>query len=645
MIIKVTFGSTTLAAVFLLTAPGCLGRRSDQHSDQGTSTHPLLLPKARVSDLGKFIEAEKDNTPKLIQASYFSPKKTGEIAPSEQSDPISQSKLVSQAQHAERIEKTEVNPQQPQVDLHGNPGEMGGALKQLGQPVDGNPSLEPAASKTESNPSGQLVKQDQSEVLPQPRRLNRLEKTGNEPPAPPPDLPEIVGSPQSKGGPLVLGEVVDSVELHYPLLRAIEQERAIAGGRLVSSMGVFDYNLSATPEGREGTYDNIRSNLGVNQVLPFGGMGVFAGYRTGMGEFPTYNLDQKTADGGEFRAGISIPLLKDRAIDRPRANVQQARLDVQLTEPVIERQRLDFERAASRTYWNWVAAGQRLKVVESLVDLAVDRDNQLKKKVAAGPTANIERIDNQQNIALRNSVLVQAQRGFQQSTIDLSLFLRDESGRPTLAGLERLPQFPPVQPLDLKTFDESLQTAFNLRPEPRRLRLQREKAEVEFKLASNQTLPSLNALVGASQDIGFGKSPLSGPNGLDRSAVNGALSLQLPVQRRDARGKMMTARAQIAQIDEQLRQAEDVVRAEVQDTFSAQERAFEFYQQARKRIELARTVANAERELLRLGRSDVLRVTLREQAAFDAEVIEIGAQQEYFRAQADLRAAIGLVGK
>jgi hypothetical protein len=35
----------------------------------------------------------------------------------------------------------------------------------------------------------------------------------------------------------------------------------------------------------------------------------------------------------------------------------------------------------------------------------------------------------------------------------------------------------------------------------------------------------------------------------------------------------------------------------------------------------------------------VLRVTLREQAKFEAEVAEINARQEYWRAESDLRAA------
>ena len=471
-------------------------------------------------------------------------------------------------------------------------------------------------------------------------------KAGSVPPPPPDEPAPIPGSPTSTGGPLGLDEVLVSVDQHYPLLRAVEQERVLAGGRLVTAMGAFDFNMTAGADGTgPATYDSFRSNLGVNQLFPGGGVGVFAGYRQGYGEFPTYNLGQKTADGGEFRAGAVVPLLQNREIDRPRAQVMQARLDTRIAEPVIERQRIDFHRAAARVYWAWVAAGQRKRFADELVELAADRDEQLKARIKEGYTANVERIDNQQNLALRYGVQVQARRAFQQATIDLSLFLRDQAGRPTLAGMDRLPpDFPRVEPIDPKEFDRALQTAFELRPEPRRLRLQREKAVVDLRLAQNQILPTLNAGLGGSQDAGPGKSSLSGPNGLDRSNLNASLLFALPVQRREARGRAIQAQAQVNQIEQQLRQAEDVVRAEVQDAFSALEAAAAFYEQARVRVELAATVARAERELLKLGRSDVLRVTLREQATFDAEIIEVGAQQDYFRTVAEWRAALGLVG-
>lgn len=493
-----------------------------------------------------------------------------------------------------------------------------------------------------SRPPQQTPVASRPPVLPAALTLPAEPKTGTDPPAAPATAPAVLGTPASVGGPLQLDEVLAAVERHHPLLRAVEQERHIAGGRLLSALGAFDLNLSAGTDGGWGTYDAFRSSFGVSQGLPVGGVGLFAGYRNGYGDFPTYNLGGKTAEGGEFRAGLSVPLARDRAIDRPRAAVQQARLDVRIAEPLIARQRLDFQRAAARSYWNWVAAGQRKRIAAELAKLADDRDEQLKGRVEANAIPKIERTDNQQNIALRNGLLVQADRAFQQASIELSLFLRDDAGQPTLAGLDRLPDFPDLPAVDAAGFESLLQTAITQRPEPLRLRLLRDKAAVELSLATNQTLPGLNATLSAGQDVGRGKSSLSGPNGLDRTTLAAGLAFQLPVQRRDARGRVTAAQALMAQLDAQLQQAEDVVRAEVQDAFSAAERAAEFHKQAAARVKLAREVAEGERVKFANGQSSILTVTLREQAAFDAELALVGAKQEFFRALADVNASVGI---
>ena len=95
----------------------------------------------------------------------------------------------------------------------------------------------------------EIVAVAHAEPLPPPRTVAPALKPGDEPPAPPKVLPTLLGAATSVGGPLGLDEVLDSVERSYPLLRAAEQERAIAGGRLVSAMGAFDLNLTAGVDG------------------------------------------------------------------------------------------------------------------------------------------------------------------------------------------------------------------------------------------------------------------------------------------------------------------------------------------------------------------------------------------------------------
>lgn len=440
--------------------------------------------------------------------------------------------------------------------------------------------------------------------------------------------------------PLTLGDVLDSVRRHYPLLQAIERERGVAAGRLTAAMGAFDTNIDMAGNAlAPGTYENYRSNFGLSQLLQSGGIQVFGGYRTGFGDFPTYNLGQKTADVGEVRGGITMPLARDRDIDSARAGRDRARLDTALAEPTIVRSRLDYMRAAALTYWTWQGSGEREGAAERLEQLAVRRDGEIAAKVERGVMANIERVDNQKNIALRRGLLVQADRAVQQSTIDLSLFVRDESGKPLLPARRRMRPLPEPVPPSVSFYEESLARALAARPEFQRLSLEREKLFVDRRLAANDTLPGIDAQVAGNQDAGFGKSPLSGIDGLDRQVLQAALVFQMPAQRRNARGRIQAVDSQLVQLDRRLEFAFDSVRAEVQDAYSKLERAYEFHKQAVQQEELAALVAEAEREQFRLGRSDILRVTLREQAKFDADLLEIAARQEYWRADADLRAA------
>ncbi len=481
-----------------------------------------------------------------------------------------------------------------------------------------------------------------AELLPAPRGVRQG-------PAPDTSVPPLVPSAtlaipglalDERTEPLTLAEVLLSVLANYPLLQAVERERGVASGKLTSAMGAFDTNVNMAGNALSpGTYENYRSDLGLSQQFMFGGMSAFGGFRTGFGDFPTYNLAQKTADAGEFRGGLTMPLARNREIDRARATRAQAQLDVALAEPAIERSRLDFMRSAARAYWAWMGSGERYGAGEQLVDLALERDKQIDLKVQGGVIANIDRIDNQQNIALRNGIVIQADRAMQQAAIDLSLYHRDASGKPLLARRTRMRPVPmPVQP-SVELYEQSLARAMGSRPEFQRLALQKEKLVVERRLAANQTLPGIDGQLLGNQDAGYGRSSLSGPNGLDRQVLQASLVFQMPAQRRDARGKLQTLDSQLMQLDRQLSYAHDQVRAEVQDAFSMLERAYEFHKQAFKREELARLVASAEREQLRLGRSDILRVTLREQAKFEADILEITARQEFWRAESDLRAA------
>ena len=79
---------------------------------------------------------------------------------------------------------------------------------------------------------------------------------------------------------------------------------------------------------------------------------------------------------------------------------------------------------------------------------------------------------------------------------------------------------------------------------------------------------------------------------------------------------------------------------DIADARSATRAALDQIGSTQRNVQLARELVTAEERALERGRSDLLRIQLREVQLADAQVLELDAQLAYRRAQADLRAAL-----
>jgi len=453
-----------------------------------------------------------------------------------------------------------------------------------------------------------------------------------------PNVPgDTVGQPIPGGPPLTLLDVLASVDRHYPLIFAAEQERCIAEGRALAARGALDVNLRSEEYFAGETYDNQRYSLLFSQQTPLMGLSYFAGYRLGAGSYPVYQDDRRTAEGGEFRAGMILPLLRNRDLDAARARIAQAEIDRKIAEPTIQLQRIDIARMATQTYWLWVAAGQRYLLAREILRVAENRDELINGRVKAGTLPAIEREDNRRLIADRRARLTVAERAFQQAAILLSQYLRDDKGCPLITTTDRLPAFtvPPPPPTGQQR-EEALKLAIQNRPEIQRLILQQQRLRVELDLASNQLLPGLNLGVQGAQDIGAEKK------GLYRSYGEVALIFDVPLQRRDSRGKIIAAKGELARLHAQEQFARDRVQLEVQNALNALDRAYELLERGRDNRLQTAYLEEAERKRFEIGTSDLLRLNIRELQTFDARLLEIDAAAEFYRALAEYKAVLGI---
>lgn len=448
-------------------------------------------------------------------------------------------------------------------------------------------------------------------------------------------------TPASAADVLSFDDVMTSVETHFPLILAAQTEIEAARGRALSAAGAFDTQLSAKGTTEvEGFYETDRLDVELSQPLRLGGARVFGGYRIGRGDFAIYDGKAKTDDGGEFRMGVGLPLLQGREIDPRRVAEWRALIDLERADPLIDRKRLEATLKAAETYWKWVAAGRLRDIAKLVLGLAEDRQAQIEFAAEEGELAPLDVIDNERLIVDRRSKLVAAERKLQEAAITLSLFLRDETGRPRVPSPDALPpDFPEPRPPAALLVPDDVERALDLRPELRAVELELAKLDLEVDLTRNKLLPKLDVEVFASQDVG---ATVNTPDDKGPFEVGAGLRFGVPLQRRGARGKLRELDAKISKQRRELQYAREVVQADVLDAVSALRQNWDRLGQARENVRLANELAVAERVRVDAGESDLFRLNVREQQAVLASEELIAVLEEHFASLARYRAVLGV---
>lgn len=463
-------------------------------------------------------------------------------------------------------------------------------------------------------------------------------------------LPPMRVAPSSPGaaGPLGLDEVLASVERHFPTLLALRREREARVGDLRAARGRFDLALEAEGDwAAEGFYESQSGRVGFDAPTRLWGLRLRGGYRVGQGRVPSYDGGRLTDDGGEVSVGIDLPLLQGGPTDPNRTAIGLADVDLKRVEPAIQIEWLDRVREASTVYWSWVATGKRLAIAERLLAVASERQSQIARRVEQGAEPRIDLSDNERLIVERRAALRGAERDFEQATIRLGLFLRDEAGRPLDRDRTALPaDFPPELPLSEAEIERDLVLVEAAHPILADFALQRESLELELKLARNQRLPHLDLRVEGAQDFGDSRAGIDAVGSLSSDSrssteIRAGLEFRLPVLQRQARGREVAARARLARLRAREQWAREQVIADARSAWAALGAAYDQTEQARENVRLAVLLRDAEGRRFGLGRSNLIDVNIREVQAATAQRALVDAQANYFRALADYHASVG----
>ncbi len=427
--------------------------------------------------------------------------------------------------------------------------------------------------------------------------------------------------------PLRFDEVLQSVGAHDPRIRKAVENLREAESTTMQARGAFDPRIEGEAGLRTGAYYDLRrADAQLRQPTTLWGSEIYFGYRVGLAlndRWPTYFEDQ-TLSGGEVRAGIELPVWRNGLIDEPRAKRARAEHLQDAAGHALSGAELNLELAAAGAYWKWVSTGQKLEVTRALLALAEERDEQLRRRLKAGSIAEFDVTDNERILLERRTMLVVAQRAFEQAAFELSLFLRDDRGHSIVPEPSRLPPVSDPGSVQASVEDMVMERVLMCHPEVRRARAELDAAQVDVKLSKNQLAPEINGLFEYSRDLG----ELTGTEldfTLPGNVFKVGVELIMPLPFRSERGRLGAARAQLAQNRADLQFLEDQLTARVRDAASAVLAAQERVELSEEIVGTAAELAEGERRRFEVGASNLIFVNLREQQAAMARMELIDA--------------------
>ena len=446
---------------------------------------------------------------------------------------------------------------------------------------------------------------------------------------------------------LSFGEFLGLVADFHPVARQAGLNSARAQLEVQQARGAFDPSLNAKYYGKQLSgkdyYHDWETYL---RVPTWFGVDVKAGWDRGSG--PYLNPQDYTASSGLSYVGLSVPLGQGLLIDERRTAVRVAQALVGLAEAERRAARNKLLLSASKDYWEWALAAQRLRLLTSNELVAATRFAATRQRVRAGDLAPIDSIEALTELQNRQGQRVAGRVQWQNAGLVAGSYLWDANGRPRELPAAARPQalLPAAawRALPPDTLVALAAQAQQNNPDLAKTRAKQVQLGLEGRLLANKLLPKLavdyNLLLPGQPFALEPARPFVG--GYAANNYKLGLSFAYPVLLRAERAKRQLNQLKLRdagfQLDQDQRQIGNALQAAANDWQALLEQLL-IQQQAVRSYEILR---NGEAIRFDNGESTVFLVNSREQSLLAARQKLAELQAKYAQTQAQLRFAVGV---
>lgn len=426
---------------------------------------------------------------------------------------------------------------------------------------------------------------------------------------------------------LTVTDILNYTLTYHPVLEAAMAKLHQAEAKLLEKQGAFDVKLSSGS-----SWNRYQSSSAVGKPKKTfetinklawqsrSGLYLSAGNKLVAGDVSS--SFSPTGDTGDTFIEARLPLLKGLIRNKARAGEQQAELQITESEAGVLKKRLELLQKAGNVYWKWFTAGKSLEVTQNLTRLAEVRYKAVKRQAELGDKADIDRVEAEQELRRREALLAQEESKFLKAAQDLSLFVWDPGSRSLVSqvpAIDRLPVGLPKSPLVTSDLLENGKVlAYQAQPDLKILGIGQKLSMVDWRLAKNQLLPQLDAIVRP------GIQP--GTDGIGPT-LRAGVELSVPLQRRSAKGQLRYAQFRLDELDANERLLLAAIQVDVAQAVIGIEQAEKQLSKTGEQVDLAIRLANGEQRRFDLGDSTLFLVNTRERQAAKAQKDNLEAVQ------------------
>jgi len=313
------------------------------------------------------------------------------------------------------------------------------------------------------------------------------------------------------------------------------------------------------------------------------------------------------------------------------ASVDQAKIDVRISQYELRGFAQALVAQVEETYWDYVLAERRIGIFNQSLELAQKQLEETRERIRLGDLAPTELSAAEAEVALRREALINARSTLAKTKLTLLRLVNPPGAN--LWDRQIVPASPPTSPaVTLDEVESHVALALQMRPDLNQAKLAWQRGELEVVKTRNGLLPRLDLFVVLGHS-GFADSFGGSLRNLDSDNYEALVGLdfEYPLWNRGARARHLRAVLTRQQAREAVRNLAQLVEVDVRIAYLEIVRAQEQVTATAATRKLQEEKLRAETEKFRLGKSTSLLVGQAQRDYVSSQIDEIQAVISYLK--------------